>query len=699
MKLSSILAALCLLFGLSLCGFFLCKSDLECYVFHNPSSAKDVVSIFPKSVGEVEKILEAAKREASECIDGLVSIPASERTFLNTAKAADGAYFGVRSASGILEIVKLVSPEEEVRKAASDAHVELGKFCTKLLVNNESLYKAFKEYVGGKMKEENLASTEVYYINEKMKGFKHEGLTLPAETQEKVVALKGEIAELNSKFEKAISDDNRCLSLPIEDLSGLDSDFIGSLKRNEDGSYVIGVDYPTYDKVMRNCTNCETRRKLYLEFQNRAYPVNKPVLEKIIEKQEELAKLLGFETFSHMDIDSQMAKTPEKVAEFLNSLVDRSKAKAVKEFQFLTEHCPDGIAKSDDGKFFPWDLGYVLNDVSKKQFGVDVDLVAEYFPTEKAIAGVFATYENFFNIAFKEICDVELWDPDAKLFEITSKDRGEVLGYTIFDLYPRDGKYTHACACPSIPSIIAADGKRLPGLAVMVANFTKPMGAKPALMKFKEVETFFHELGHILHELCGATRLVEFSGISVEADFVEAPSQMAEELASDRAVMKRLSSHYSTKETLPDDLIEKILGSEKFGCGIATARQLMLTKFSLECFSGLQKVDLDGLCKKLYDQMIDGIVFYPETHFYASFGHLANGLYASKYYVYLWSKVIALDFFDHIKKLGGICPEAGKEYRTKVLEKGGSLPADEIARGFLGRDFNSEAFMKKLFQE
>jgi thimet oligopeptidase len=245
-----------------------------------------------------------------------------------------------------------------------------------------------------------------------------------------------------------------------------------------------------------------------------------------------------------------------------------------------------------------------------------------------------------------------------------------------------------------IPAIRDQDGNENVSLSIITANFPKAQGDKPALFKRSDVRTFFHEFGHALHTLFGRTTLASLSGTRVKRDFVELPSQMLEEWLYDKAILRLVSSHYETSEPLPDEMIDRVLQLKNIGSGSFVQRQGLFAKLSLAYFAPGADKNVDDVYRCLREKIIPNVVYVPEDHMYAAFGHLTN--YGAKYYGYLWSKVFAQDLFAEIKKHGLLNPEIGKKYVDLVIGRGGSADPNALLKDFLGREPNDKAFFEDM---
>ena len=629
-------------------------------------------------------------------VDAIIAIENSQRTFANTAKALDDlmARSDLAVKLNIFSVTEYLHPDKAMRDMAHDAIKKIEKFFVESVSNNKALYRAFKAYVQENAHNEKLDDEQEYFLAESMKNFKRAGLDLPDEKLKKVTVIKKQLAELSLEFERNIADDNPTIKVSKKELAGLDDDFIASLKKTDDGHYILGVDYPTYFQVMDHSTVASTRKQLFETFANRAYPKNEVVLKKIITLRDELAKILGFESFSALNIDSQMAHTPQRVQTFLNDLRDQAQKKATEELSLFTRQLPPSVTLTSDGKINAWDMGRLKTNFKRQNFNIDERKIAEYFPMQNTIDQLLDVYRQFLGVSFKEVPIAGMWHDDVRLIEVYDKDNTTILGYLFLDLYPRPNKYSHAAHAGIIPAIQLPDGSRLPAVSVVMANFPKPSGTKPSLLMRSDVSTFFHEFGHAMHSILGATQLGSFAGTHVKTDFVEMPSQMLEEWLWDKDILKKISKHYQSGEPLPDDIIENIVALKRYDSGNFVTRQAMLAQYALDLYSEGADKSPDRMWARQAHAFLPHIYWGPNYRMYASFGHLTG--YGAKYYGYLWSKVFALDLFDTIKKYGLLDAGIGTKYVRHIIGRGGSMDPNRLLFNFLGRKPSQKAFLKDM---
>jgi len=663
---------------------------------NNSEKREEILKLFPKDPEKIENSVTEAIEEAEKKINMITSLTQEEMTFETTVLNVDRIAYLSKQAILLnsLRNLERVSPIKEVREMAQSQMTRLKNFQIEHITGNEKLYRALKTYAD-KSHEESLSKVNQYFLDKTIRDYERAGLGLGQREFEEVIQLKKELGKIEQEFETNIATEKRIVAVLEKDLAGLDQEFIKDLKKDE-GLFILGLDYPSYFNVMNNCQVEETRRKLYLAFNNRGCPINIDMIQELIGKRDRLAELLGFESFADLDLDNQMAKTPENVRKFLAPLYEKAEKKAKKEFGLLSKNLPEGVTLSENGKIKPWDTYYIKNCYKKKHFNIDEQKIAEYFPAEHVLKETFKIFEEFFGI----VCNVtepgDLWYEDVVQVEILSQEN-DLLGYIFLDLYPRDDKFTHGCSETIIPSI--QGGKA--GANIIITNFTKPTEERPALFTFEDLETLWHELGHALHDILGRTKLASLSGMNVKEDFVEVPSQMLELWVYEKEILERISSHYKTEDCLPDEIIEKLEKLWRFDSGEEIAWRVFKSFLSLQYFS--KNKDKDP--KRIYDQLRNTMCPYvevcKENNMYASFPHLADHEYASKYYCYLWAEIFSLTVFEAIKEQGLLNAKVGEKYVKEIIGKGGTEDPNVLLENFLGKKPNQKAFLKKygLLQE
>lgn len=629
-----------------------------------------------------------ARVKLEKDLAALIAIPQAERTFENTIMGYERAFDNYGNALGMSGFLSYVSTDKQFRDAANDLQMQISQYMVDVATRRD-VYKAIREYTDTNPR---LDPVQAKLVKEMLIGFKNSGMDLNDADLEKFKALNKEKAEYIIKFDKNIQEYKDPLAVTQEQLKGLGEDYIKKLSKTDDGKYLVTLDYPDYVPFMQNADDEQARKELEFKFNRRGGQENVELLEKTLTLRREIARLLGYKNHAELRLEDRMAKNPKTVMAFLKDLQKKLKPLGKKEDKEMIAYKNSKTGKNSR-TLYSWESGYWSNKFRKENLELDSEKIKEYFPSQVVIDGMLDLFGGVFGITFEPV-DIPVWHPDVKAFKIKDKASGELVAYFYMDLYPREGKYKHAACFGLVEGEEKQDGTYQIPFVAIVANLNKPSGDTPSLLKHGEVETLFHEFGHVLHNALTKAKYSAFSGTSVSWDFVEAPSQMLERWAWDPQVLKKISKHYKTGESLPDDLIKRMIAAKNFGAGGMYLRQDFFAQYDMT----LHTADTTPDTTKLYFELtkkIRGLPLTKGTIPQASFGHIMGG-YDAGYYGYLWSEVIAEDFFGEFKKNGIFNPETGLKFRREILEKGGTLDEEKMVENFLGRPADNKPFLKSI---
>lgn len=631
-----------------------------------------------------------AKRRAEVALQHIVNLPPTARTFDNTVWALDRAVYDLSDETTSDTFLEQVSTSAAVRDAGNQCSVLLSQFGVDVY-SREDLYRALTDYAA---KKEPLKGEDARLLDKTLLDFRRAGLELPAKTRDQVRDLRKRLAQLESGFSKSINESKDYAYFTREQLDGLPEDYVSRLERAGD-TYKVGVDYPTYFPFMENARDPEARRILEGKFNNRAVLSNLSVFQEALRLRLRAARLLGYSTHADYVDELNMAKDPKTINAFIARLRGRLKPLGREELEVLLALKRAMEGRGSDGIFHAWDWRFYDNLLRKTKYEVDSEKVREYFPTDLVVEQMLAVYQKLLGLKYREIPGGLTWHPDVKLYEMTDAAGGAPLGYFYMDLYPRDGKYSHAAAFELVTGRLKTDGGYQKPVSAIVANLNKPAPGKPSLLNHDEVETLFHEFGHIMHQTLTKAKYGRFSGSNVARDFVEAPSQMLENWVWDGDVLQSLSGHYQDhSKKLPKELLAKMLAAKNADVGLINLRQLLFGSADMTYHGSHPPSDTT----KAYARLSQDVALIPMsdgTHPEASFGHLMGG-YDAGYYGYLWSKVYAQDMYSVFKREGIMSTVVGRRYRTEILERGSSRDEMDSLKAFLGREPNEKAFLENI---
>lgn len=584
--------------------------------------------------------------------------------------------------------------DKTIRQKCSDADTQLSKFFIDQSMRKD-LFNQFKTYYDTTYQTEKLDPSIItderkHYIENRLLDYSLSGMLLDDESYERVKVIRMELSELSNQFDLNLSNENSSYVFTKDDLDGMSEDYLTKRLNSDDTNYTVTLKYPDYVPIMEKCRNRETRKRMAIAYGNRCVEENMPICIKVFKLREQLAKLFGYEQYSDMALIKRMAKDTHTVMDFLNNLKDKMKSMSRRDLNYLQE-----VANQDNiNSIEPYDVSYYSNIYKEKNAELDEEELRKHFPLETVTNGMFNIYETLLSYKFVEITEPyrhQLWHEDVKLYKVLNNNNGNILGYFYLDLFPREGKYGHAAVFP----FVSKSRDNLP-VVCMACNF-----GKNETLRFSEVETYFHEFGHVMHGISSNTEIGQFAGTQCERDFVEAPSQMLEEWCYQPTSLKLMSLD------MTDDLIAKINKKEKMLQGYHYARQLSFGLYDMYLHSAkLNTVVSDSntleenslnLASLFNDVLLEtvGLGATPNTNFISGFGHIMHG-YAAGYYGYLWSLVYAKDMFYSKFKNHELDPNIGNRYKTEILSYGGSRPSIESLRIFLGREPNSDAFFESL---
>ena len=638
--------------------------------------------------------IKIAKQEIDKIINNK-SVP----TFENTIEALEFSGEKLDRISSIFFNLNSAETSDEIQKIAQEVSPLLTEFSNDITLN-KALFKRI-QLVYDIKDELNLTPEQLMLLSKKYKSFVRNGANLSEEKKIELRKIDTELSKLKLKFGENVLAETNAFEMHLtlkNQLSGLPESVIeaaalNAKQKNKKG-WVITLDYPSYVPFMMYADDRKLRKKLSYAFGARAFKNNKynnqQIVLDIVNYRHKRAVLLGYKSHAHFVLEERMAENPETVKLFLNDLLNKAKPAATVEFNQLSE-----IAKKDGIKQLEkWDSAYYSEKLKKELFDLEEEKLKPYFKLENVIAGVFEISTKLYNLQFEEIFTIDKYHKDVKTFKVTDTS-GDFIAILYADFFPREGKRNGAWMT-SFKGQWKKDGKNSRPHISIVCNFTKPTETKPSLLTFNEVTTLFHEFGHALHGMLANTTYPSLSGTNVYWDFVELPSQIFENWCYEKEALSLFAKHFETNELIPMELVNKIKKSSNFLEGMQTVRQLSFGILDMDWHSN-NPSEIKNV-KDFELVSFKNTTFYPdvkENCMSTSFSHIFQGGYSSGYYSYKWAEVLDADAFAMFLEKGIFDKETASNFKSYILEKGGTEKPMKLYKLFRGKKPDNIALLKR----
>jgi len=617
-------------------------------------------------------------------------------TFKNTIAAYDRGGQLLNKVAFVFYAQTSANTNDTLEALQMELAPKMAAFTDEVLLN-AALFQRIKAVYDNRANE-NLNDEEMFLLENLYKGFVRNGALLNATDQETLKKLNQEISKLTVKFSQDVLAETNDFKLVIDneaDLAGLPESVITNAAEMAEadslmGKWVFTTQKPSMIPFLQYADNRDLRKKLYDAYLNRGNNHNQydnnQVLADLVRLRADRAKLLGYKTHAALNLENRMAKTPENVLNLLNNLLGRSLPVAGRERDEMQK-----IIDSEGGKFKlePHDWWYYAEKLRKSKYDLDENELRPYFSLDNARDGVFAVANKLYGITFTRIENIPLPHPDAQAFEVKEAD-GRPLGVLYMDFFPRESKRQGAW-CGGYRDHRVLDGKEITPIVTIVGNFTPPAGDEPALLSLDDVNTLFHEFGHGLQGLFSKNT---YSSTTTARDIVELPSQIMEHWATNPEVLKMYAKHYKTGEVMPDALIEKIKNSTYFNTGFDNVEIMAASLLDMAYYTLEAPVNVD--VQKFEKETMKKIGLIPEIEpRYRStyFLHMIDG-YDAGYYVYTWAAVLDNDAFEAFKEKGIFDQATAASFRKNILEKMGTMDAEQMYLNFRGREPKIDALLK-----
>lgn len=638
--------------------------------------------------------------EAKAEIDAIANNPEAP-TFENTIEAMEYSGETLDRVSSIFYNLMEADVNEQMQQIAEEVAPMLNDYSMYVSLN-EKLFERVKA-VYEQRDSLALEKDQLKLLENTYRSFTRNGANLQGEDREKYSRISEELSLTTLAFQKNLLAATNAYVLNITDstkLDGLPAYVVDAAAESaaEKGleGWAFTLDYPSYSPFMKYCNDRELRRQMYMAYGSRAVGgeySNCENVSKIIDLRIQSAQLLGYRTYADYALEVRMAKDAGTVNKFLADLMNPSLPYARADVKMVEDFARKNGFEGD--RLMGWDFSYWSEKLQKAEYDLSEELLKPYFKLENCIDAVFDLAHRLYGINFKVREDIPGYHKDVKVYEVTDED-GSHLALFYADFFPRPSKRGGAWMTEFRGQSIKDGVERRPFISI-VTNFSKPTASTPSLITHYEFTTFLHEFGHALHGMLAEGRYGSLTGTSVARDFVELPSQIMENWGYEPEYLNTFAKHYQSGESIPMELIDKIVASKNYLSGYSQVRQLQfglldMAWHSLESLPQTDPVSFEKAALKPYEVM-PGVA---ETAISPGFSHIFAGGYAAGYYSYKWAEVLEADAFSLFQEKGIFNTEVSHSFRENILSRGGSEDAAVLYRNFRGHDPEPEALMKKL---
>lgn len=641
--------------------------------------------------------MEEQKRKIQIIIDN-----EDEPTWDNTLLAMETSGETYARASRIFYNLNSSHTNDEIQEIARKMSAKSAAHSDFIYMNMDLFNRVAKIWETNK-EDTNLSPQQHKVLEKTYKRFVRSGAKLNKEDQEELASINAQIAELTTQFGQNILSDTNAFELLIEDetrLEGIPNSLLESAskkakEKDEEGKWLFTIQNSNVMPILEYAEDRELRREIYEAYKRRGNNNNEfnntEIALKLANLRLEKANLLGYDTYADYALETTMAKDRSTVEEFLLKLWKPALIVAEREIEDIA------VLLAEDGikdQVQPWDYKYYLEKIKKDKFEINNQEVAEYFSLDQVREGIFTVTDQLFGLQFKELEDVPVYHEDVTVWEVSEKD-GTHVGVLYMDMHPRSSKRSGAWMTSFRPQTMK-DGERYAPVISINCNFTDATSTKPSLLTFDEVTTFFHEFGHALHGLLSNVEYESLAGTNVSRDFVELPSQVMENWATDPEVLKMYAFHYDTGEVIPDELVNKLEELGTFGQGFATTEYLASSLLDMKYHTIEEPLDANVVEFEVETLANLGMPSsITARHSSTHFAHVFAGGYSAGYYSYIWSGVLDTDAFDQFKQTELFNQEKARSFRENILETGGTEEPMELYKRFRGSEPSIEPLLRK----
>ena len=665
------------------------------------ANARLTIPDWPQTPEAVEISAKEAIKKGNAALDAIGRLDRKKVTFQNTVVALDDLAYEANNVGNKATIIKQANTDPKMRAAAEKAVKAMNDWFVGIDYR-EDVYKSIKAFAETNPQ---LTGEDKKLLDETMRDYRRAGLALPPEKRKEVEQLRKQLAKLGTDFGTNIANAKRPVVFTKAELEGMPEDFLSKpgIKTGDDAYTVLANVTWQFNAVEENAKSEATRKKLYIARETLAKEKNVPLLNQMLTLRNKIALRLGYKSWDDFQTEPRMAKTGTAAQKYIDDLIAGIEPKFAAELSELQKMKQLDAQPSEGGAFAApriniWDWRYYQNQLKKQKFAVDAEALRNFFPFQKVLDGMFAIYQRIFGLKFEKIAVPYKWIDDLQLWAVSDAASGEPLGLFYLDMFPRDGKYNHFAEFEIIGGKLLPDGKYQRPTVTLLCNFPPATADKPSLLSHSEVETLFHEFGHVLHTITTRAKYGRFAGTHVPTDFVEAPSQMLQNWVWDKNVLDSFAADYrEPSKKIPGDAIQKMKDAKLATAGVFYRRQFAFASLDL-ALHGPHPENAPYDCVAISNPILEKVFLPidPSTTFVSYFGHL-NG-YDAGYYGYAWADAIAADMATVFESApeGYFDQQAGMRLRNEIYAMGDSRDVNESIEKFLGRKQSVQPFLKKI---
>ena len=662
-------------------------------------SGEDPIPFDRITPGHVVPAVRQALANAQAEVDAVAAL-AGPRTYQNTLQALER--MGERLGRVVRPVAHLnsVMSSPELRQAYQTVLPEVSAFSARIPLNAE-LWSAVKAYAGT---DDARALTGVRrrHLDKVVRSFERAGADLPPQAKQRVEALRVELSRTTTEFANHVLDATNAWELVLTDeaeLEGLPESARAQARAAAEARGVQGwrftLQFPSYQPVMQYAARRDLRQRIYHAYMNRASSGehdNRPLIRRILELRRELAGILGFGDYADLALEESMAGSGARAMAFEEDLTERTRPLWLQEMEGL-----QAFARTELGidPLEPWDVSYAIERLRLARYDMDAELLRPYFPMGRVLEGLFGLAERLFGVRVRPRELDAVWHPEVRFYDVVDEG-GMLLGSFYTDWFPRESKRGGAWMTGLVVGGPRPHGWK-PHLALIAGNLSPPEGGRPALLTHREVQTVFHEFGHLLHYVLSRVEVPALGGTRVPADWVELPSQLMENWTWERPALDLFARHWQTGEPIPEALYQKLRAGRTFMGAHRQMKRLSYGMVDLELHVRYDPAT-DGDPVARAQQVMERFQPHPHfahDHFITAFSHIFSGGYAAGYYSYLWSAVLEADAFTRFQREGLFNRETGRAFVDAVLSQGDAEEPDELFRRFMGREPDPEALLRR----